>query len=433
MMIFMSITQGTILGLVLIPLLILMGFVLTKFLLSSLKKGHESKMLSFNLVINLRKFMSYLEYKHSKKEDYALYLVSINNFNEIVKNYNDKVVKAYLKRTVKNLSIMLPYGGKLAQTKKRNTFILYVPNVYGSELEFANMLKESALTPLMVNGKKVLESISIGFTTSNGKAVDKQVEEANIALTASKRALNKIVKYSSNLAVNKEDYSYVNEKLFKEHYKIEIYDIIREKTHTSESRYYQISANNMLIDKYLVQLPTLERYWSNFNIIVKALNNTSKYVDEKRISIPVLLSTLEEENFLDELEVIIYTRDILIENVSLTIYKAPFNRQEKIVQNILKLKDLKVKLNYVIDSEEDDYYNVIKSLHIDKMIFDLTTKEFSDGFLRNIIEYSQVNQVETAIIGELKETNIYFHTHYSKELDIIEINKVKNNKKRGNK
>lgn len=430
-----SITQGSIISILLIPVFLVVGYILYKFIKKNFTKDHESRMLSLNLVITYPNFIKYITYKESIKEDFALYMVSINNFVDLTKKYNEKIIKAYVRRVVKNLSTTLPYGGKLAQTKKRDTFIMYVPNIYGNELEFANVIKEASFEPLVVNGKPILENIAIGYTTASAKPIAVLVDEANQALVASKRDLNTITRYTKSLVIAKEDHIYVTDRIDRDEYKITISDVIRDRNHREESFLMSVVANNLVFDNYLLQIAQADRLWVNMNIVLKVLDISEKYYIEKPIYLPFLISTLESKGFIENLETMLATRGIEANKVVLMLYPNTVYKQELIVENLLRLKETGFKFAYHLEPGKPQYTLFVEKYHISKILIDLEKNQYDPNFLEEISNYAQVNQVETIIKGDMQ--NMISFTHYLKELDLVKINekvvkvkKIKDKKRR---
>ena len=253
-MILMSITQKQILSVILIAVFVLLGYLLYKFLKSNFKKSNESKMLSLNLVIKYKDFLKYLAYKQEIKEDYAIYMVRMDNFLDLTKKYSPNIIKLYVRRVVKNLSVMLPYGGKLAQSKERNTFVLYVPKISGNENEYASMLHNAATKPFVYEQIKISQNVSIGYSASVIDYLEK-LEEAFIALIASKRALGLLTEHNDELRKPDDKHFSLEKSIESSEIKVVSYQVVRTNVSKLEGYYFNISINNKTFINYLSEQP----------------------------------------------------------------------------------------------------------------------------------------------------------------------------------
>jgi len=145
-------------AIIIIGILIYFGSI---WYLKSYKKMKDNKMLTMNLVIKYKLFLEYLSYQDKNKQNYYLFLIKINNLGVLENTYSDYVVKNYLTKIVKELSIYLPFGGKIAQTTQRDTFIIYYPTIDDDPYLLGKQLKLFAQKSYHENGIHITKTNSI--------------------------------------------------------------------------------------------------------------------------------------------------------------------------------------------------------------------------------------------------------------------------------
>lgn len=427
-MILASITQKQILSFILLAVLILLIYLLIKFFKRNLKNDNESKMLSLNLVIKHSTFIKYLQYKDTIEEDYSLYMVSIDDFLELSNKYSNNIIKLYVRRFVKNLSIMLPYGGKLAQTKDRNTFVLYVPKVAGSEVEFAYMLKNAAIRPYVNKNIKILQNVSIGYSNSLNK-YELKLKEAYYSVITSKRALGLITEYNDLIMKPDEKHvtlereaSLVNVDLIK-------YEVIRTNINKVEGLYLNVLINNKDFTNYLSEQPQLDKAWMNMNLISKMLTNLDLKITYNKIYLPVLLKVLEEDNFTEHLHVILQANNFSFNNVIISIKNSIITNRNNIIKNILQLKELGVLISFETKIIDQEIFNTIKSYGINTIELYFNSNNTNEKLIYELNNYAKVNQLNTLVISE-NEIEENLCTHHLKKISQVAINQVKQDEKK---
>src|SRR5690554_6823741 len=108
----MSMVQRTLLIIGSIVVIGTLIYLLIIWYMKTSKADKKNKMLTMNLVIKYRLFSEYLDYKIESNESFYIYLLKINNLAQLEQRYNDNIVKSFLTRVVKELSVYLHFGGK---------------------------------------------------------------------------------------------------------------------------------------------------------------------------------------------------------------------------------------------------------------------------------------------------------------------------------
>lgn len=428
-MILMSITQKQILSVILIAVFVLLSYLLFKFFKANFKKGNESKMLSLNLVIKYKDFIKYLAYKETVNEDYAIYMVRINNFLDLTKKYSENIIKLYIRRVVKNLSVMLPYGGKLAQSKERNTFILYVPKVSGNEEEYALMLENAATTPFVYEQTKIIQTVSIGYSSSVSDYLIK-LEEAFIALIASKRALGLITEYNNNLSKPDEKYFSLEKAVESALINVRIYQVVRTNVSKLEGYYFNIFINNKTFNNYLGEQPQKDSAWMNMYLISKTLNNIEVInYSSSKIYLPFILSSLEGLNFIDELNLILQSKNLSFNNIAVSIKNSVIKNRNNIIKNILQLKELGALISFEATSIDSEIYKTVEDYGINTVELYTNGNVLLEEELIELKNYANINRINTLLIAS-SDTYLNLCTHHTKEINDVLINEKTIDKKK---
>src|SRR5690554_6046846 len=121
----------------------------------------SNKMLTMNLVIKHKLFLEYVKYQEKRNQNYLLYLIKINNLGLLEQTYSDHIVRNYLTMIAKTLSIDLPFGGKIAQTNQRDTFIMFYPNIDSDAHLLGKQIQRFAQKIYHENGVHIIKTNSI--------------------------------------------------------------------------------------------------------------------------------------------------------------------------------------------------------------------------------------------------------------------------------
>ena len=154
-------------------------------------------MLTLNLVIKYKLFLEYLTYQEHKNQSFYLFLVKINNLSLVENTYGDHVTRNYLTHIAKELSVYLPFGGKVAQTNQRDKFIIYYPSMDEDKELLGKQFKLLAQKTYHENGIHITKTASVA-------AIDSfNLEALSSTLISSMKHLGKVTLHDETI---KEDY-----------------------------------------------------------------------------------------------------------------------------------------------------------------------------------------------------------------------------------
>ena len=147
-------------------IVLVLVYLSIRYYLKSLKKMKKHKMLTLNLVIKYKLFLEYLTYQEHKNQSFYLFLVKINNLSLVENTYGDHVTRNYLTHIAKELSVYLPFGGKVAQTNQRDKFIIYYPSMDEDKELLGKQFKLLAQKTYHENGIHITKTASVAAIDS---------------------------------------------------------------------------------------------------------------------------------------------------------------------------------------------------------------------------------------------------------------------------
>lgn len=428
--------QKKILSVLLVLLFIVIIYLLVRFALRNFKKSKQTKMLTLNQVIKFKKFTQFVNFQIDEKERYILYLVSINNFNQLKELYKDSNITAYLKRVAKNMSIYLPYGGKLAQTKQRETFIIYVPNTIDNIEEFGNTLKAVASEVYLVDGNAIQKNNNVSYLLETTGSLEEQLNRLSMALIESKRNLGKIIEATPDLNISITDYRDVNTSINTANINVNQYDTYLESGSYNNESYYTLSINNGSLLTYVKRQSVKDRPWVNMWINEMLLNTYSLNEVKSNINIPIVLSTLQQRSNINLLTRLIEANMYNIDQVIITLLDDKSNNVQEVIESILELKNLGFKISYEVEEINQPLYQTIQSYHLDRI--ELSPELFNNkgDVLDELLYFAKVNHLEVLVKNSINELETFKNENISHVTKLVKNNVRLTNmvaRKRGNK
>jgi len=405
-------------AIIIIGILIYFGSI---WYLKSYKKMKDNKMLTMNLVIKYKLFLEYLSYQDKNKQNYYLFLIKINNLGVLENTYSDYVVKNYLTKTVKELSIYLPFGGKIAQTTQRDTFIIYYPTIDDDAYLLGKQLKLFAQKSYHENGIHITKTNSIAV-------IDKHdLTGLSNALVSSVRNLGEPTIYDAQKHHLSEEFMSLNEKLKTLDYKLRSFNVETIKVKKVKEVYNDLFINGIELNDFLNQLPVADQSWMNMYLLEYILNKIYYKNIYANISLPVLLVTIENQLFVDYLETIVKANQFLLENIIVSIKLTSVSNEDQLIKNILTLSNLGIKMSLNLDDINQNIYNAIQRYHIKRL--EINDILMNHSLIAELLYFSKVNHIE--VLYKTEQKNIDEQslnvTHMTK--DMIKFNEDK--QKRG--
>lgn len=423
----MSTIQKTLLIIGTIVVIGTLIYLLIMWYLKSRKIEKKNRMMTMNLVIKYRPFLEYLNYQSNKNESFNIYLVKINNLTALEKRFNDNIVRAYLTRIAKELSVYLPFGGKIAQTNIRDTFIIYYPKTNEDEYEVGERFKALANKSFTIGGLNIVKTNSIAIVED----LDYNNKNLLDTLVTSTRQLGIVTKYDGNINNGSSDYLNLITRLNDDIYNINSFEVLKNNDNRYKEIYNEIIINNNKIKTYLEKVPTIDQAWINLNIIENLINILNDNNILSNFSLPILLNVLEKDLFVETLEHLIIGNGYLMEQVILSIKINNVTYEEKVIKNLLLLSNLGVKLSMELPNLNQENYSFIQKYNINRLEID--DNLMNDSQISELLYFAKVNNLEVLYKTnnknqDMKELNVSHITGNNIELKTFE-----NKKKRGRK
>lgn len=380
-------------SIIIIAILLYLG---VNWYLKSRKKMQKNKMLTLNLVIKYKTFIEYLNYQTERKQDYYLILVKINNLDILEQKYNNTVVRNYLTDVAKELSVYLPLGGKIAQTNNRDTFIVYYPDVLKDEINLGERFKTLAEKTYHQTGIHIKKTSSIAINN------DSNIRNLYSALMASVRNLGEVTLFNSNNHQLNDDFIKLANSLKELDIRLNSFDVKTIKVDKLNEVYNNISINNLSFKAFLDNLVVKDQAWLNMYLIdyiLSELYNNNIYAN---ISIPVLLSTLEKDEFINYLQTIIKANQFKLEQAILSVHVDSATDEDSVIKNLLTLNNLDVKIALVINDINQNTYNDIQKYHIKRI--EIKDDLMNHPLIAELLYFAKVNHLE--VLYKTKQTNL---------------------------
>ncbi len=408
-----------------VAIILIASYFLFVWFKSSLTKDKKNKMMTLSLVIKYKYFLEYLDYMIKEGDDFNLYLVKINNLNLLERKYSENGVRLYLRKVAKDLSVYLPFGGKVAQTAKRDTFIIYYPNTNEDEFDVGTRFKELAEKNFNKGNVNILKRSSVAFV----KRDDYTNNNLGNTLISSVRNLGEVILYHEGITNNVNDFNLLAKKINEEEVNFLSVKVLKNKERNYEEIYNVINISNLRLLDYMKKIPEIDQAWVNMDLLENLLDMLYEYNIFGKVGLPVLLNTIEKEEFVSSLQQIVYGSNFMLEQMIISLKITNINYEEKIIRNILTLSNLGVKISLDINTLNKEIYSFIQKYNIDRLEVD--DELMDDDNIAELLYFSKVNNLE--VIYKTNKSNLNMddlNVNYitDKSLDLKQTN---NKTKRG--
>jgi len=386
----------------------------------------KNKMMTMNLVVKTKPFMEYLEYKKEQQEPFNIFMVKINSLYQLEKIYPDHIVRMYLSRIAKELSVYLPFGGKVAQTEKRDTFILYYPKTNEDMYEVGERFKALASKTYQKPDMKITKGASVAFIEDTDFSLDR----VSSTLASSRRNLGLTTKYDESITHDSSDFELLEDKIKQSNMLVKSWHVNKNLDGNYREIYNDVVINQTTFKQFFDKVPVVDHSWINMDAIEWLLKHHYDHHVYSAIDIPVLLSTLEKINFTEVFEHLVLANSFLMQQTILSIKITNVTYEERIIKNILMLNELGVKISLEINSLNQEVYAFIQKYHIERLEIDDAL--MNDESISELLYFAKVNHLEVLLKTNNKNRNMT-------ELNITHMTgsnivfNAENGKKRGRK
>jgi len=407
-------------AIIILCILIYLGSI---FYLKSRKKMNDNKMLTMNLVIKHKLFLEYVKYQEKRNQNYLLYLIKINNLGLLEQTYSDHIVRNYLTMIAKTLSIDLPFGGKIAQTNQRDTFIMFYPNIDSDAHLLGKQIQRFAQKIYHENGVHIIKTNSIA-------SIDHfDLKGLSSAMISSVRSLGEPIAYDPQKHHLNEDFITLSEKIKKQVITMHSYHVATIKVQKANEVYNEVAIQNIRFVDFMNQLPLIDQAWVNMHIIEYVLNKLYHKNVYANISIPALMTTMEKFEFVAYLETIVKANQFLLEHIVITMYMSNVSDDDQFIKNILTLSNMGMKIAFNIDDIHQNVYNMIQRYHVKRLIINDVIMQHP--LCTDLLYFAKVNHIEVLYKSNqdnLDEQHLNV-THITKNTINLDVDKQKRGKR----
>ncbi|CCV64249.1 conserved hypothetical protein (hypothetical surface-anchored protein) [Alteracholeplasma palmae J233] len=415
-MIYLTYAERMIISLSTVVVLAVLIFIFILLYKKQRIKMIKTKMLTMNDVVKYKHFMPFVKYQLKQEEDFSIILLHVNNLDILAKQYSNYMVTAYLRKLAKNVSMHLTYGAKLAQTPQRDLFAIYIPKEESLDLLLlAYSMKDAANENLYIkNAVAIKKNISIGFAINDKtNTYTELMDKAMMALVQSKRQLGEVVYYDEDVATSIIDYRTVvrNLRLTTTQYKL--YDTYMLATEEMKNYTLKVKVNHLEEKEFLKQIPLKDQGWVNFWLIENIFKEiTSKKLNDE-LEIPVLLKTLESENIAEAIENLCIAYEIDPQGITVSLMESEIIASQKVVENILKLKELGMTIAYNVTNISPEIYHSIQSYHA--TIINLTKKFIDENkdALDELLYFAKFNHLDILVSSNENLDKVYLENYHA--------------------
>lgn len=407
-------------GLLSIALMVVFGtliYVLIVWYKKTKNKMRKNDMLTLNLVVKYKVFLNYLDFQIKNNDKFDLFLVSINNLDLLANKNDNSLTRTYLRRVAKDLSVYLPYGGKLAQTNLRNIFILYVPVTGESEHIYALQLKEQAERVFYKQNNIIQKNASIAYLSGLNYKSTSDLMLLKIGVINSKRNLGEVIECSVDAPTQYNEYTNVLERLKSTKVVINLLEVLSPIATNNHEIYASMMINDYKIAEFINSISLLEQTWVNMWIVEMLLNKLYDNNVKSSINLPILLKTLESSNFIDYLQSILASNQYLMEQLVISLKIVNVNDENQIIKNILGLINMGVKISLDINQITPEIFIIINKFNINRLEINDTMLESSE--VAELLYFAKVNNLEVL----LKTTEVTIDN--ARTLNVSHITKFK--------
>lgn len=435
-MFYLTMFEKQIISASMIIVFIILSYIFIKWFLKNRRKMIKTEMLTLNMVIKFKKFLSYLNYQNKQDEKYILYLVSIDNLDLLERTYDHQTVRTYLRRVAKNLSVYLPYGGKLAQTEKRDTFILYIPESNITEESYAESLKQAASEIFYKDHVSIIKNINITYLKTVSKDYFKDLNSLTKGLIQSTRNLGEVIMSEESTPVITSEYQHVTQSLTQSAVNIMGYDVTRLILDEKSEFYPEVYIDRVPMGEYLEKISISDQAWVNMWGVEALLQQLQTQKVKTKITLPILCLTLEKEGFIERLETLMYNYQYLPEQTIISIKESHISNQQEMIKNLFELKTLGYQISYQIKDITPNLYIDIQAYHVSRIEIEADLLLTQTEMIHELLYFAKVNQIETLVksnqtdqIETFKNLNVTHLAEKNNQSFTLE----KNKKSRGRK
>lgn len=390
-MTYLTIIQRNILVVALIIIFSILIYVLWQLIKKESERAAITKFMILDNVITYKQICDLIKYRiHHKKDNiyFSLMMITIDNFDQILDYVDSKSTTEYIQRVAKLLEMTLPLGAKLAQTEERETFIIYLPELYNQErfLEIGQQFKNMVERRIELNqGSFIEKSASVALITYPNQAdsLNGLIEALFTTIYSIKRkGGGHVLFYSVDMIEEKDNfdqYQNLRSAIKKQDIKM-LFTPIYQRTLLAMSGVETeiIWQKQNEVEHFKHFMPNLEAshdmYWFGLWMLEKALSSymTFEVMNHSQplsIYLPVGVRQFENEFVSRDMIQILEKYQVSPEQLILKIINPlQVNQEARFIQSLIELQAVGIKLAIEINKIDENLYYLLNEYKIDVIL-----------------------------------------------------------------
>lgn len=419
-MTYLTIVQRNILVVALIIIFSILIYVLWQLIKKESERAAKTKFMILDNVITYKQICDFIKFRiHQKKDQihFSLMMITIDNFDQILDYVDSKSTTEYIQRVAKLLEMTLPLGAKLAQTEERETFIIYLPELYDQErfLEIGQHFKDMAERRIELNhGSFIEKSASVALIT-----YPNQADSLNVLIEAlfttiysiKRKGGGQISFYSVDMIEEKDNfvqYQNLRNAIKRQEIKMLFTPVYERSSLTISGIETEIIWQKQTEVEHFKQfMPNLEvshdMYWFGLWMLEKALSSymTFEAMNHNHplsILLPVGVRQFENEFISSDMIQILEKYQVSPDQITLKIINPlQVNQEARFIQSLIELQAVGIKLAIEINKIDENLYYLLNEYKIDVILIHekLLTKTHDKVIeVEELITFARSHQID---------------------------------------
>jgi len=364
-MIYLTTSQYTILSILILCVSVPLIYLAYQAVMKERKRYKKDYYKHLDDLVKIKTFYDYIAYQMKTNTAFegSFLLISIDGFQRLSQYMRDDSMTKYLQHFGHRIKCLLPKGGKMAQTKSREIFIVYVKEKMNDEklYTFASQYKSNLEKAMRLNDHYALNK-TVTIAAINDKAL-KQVEDITTKL---KLTLYQGIRDGGNRVICYQP-KFDNHMMFLSTYETLKHAIVSQ-TIQFETMFFtnttceeiegaivlpvfkeSVLGHDMFQKQFMLDLETShDDYWFSQWMLESGLTYYQEYIRTiNKAHVPVVIfihySQLTHPQFIEQLTSFIYQNRLKTENMILRVFHIDVEQAKTVYQHVRELKSLGIQ------------------------------------------------------------------------------------------
>ena len=182
------------------------------------------------------------------------------------------------------------------------------------------------------NGMHVAKTASVAM-------IDKfDLKALSNALVASVKHLGEPTMFDEILHQSSQEFMSIQDKLKQVDFKLKSYNVELLKIKKANEVYNDVYVHDMKLNDFLNKLPLADQSWINLMLVEFVLNKLYLENIYANISLPVLLVTMEQVQFVEYLQSLAIANQFVLENIILSLKLTSVQNEDQLIKKHLDTK-----------------------------------------------------------------------------------------------